>query len=227
MSILGFPPSHMDSYSENQISLHFKKTIIGIFVILISIYPIFSALSHSFKNLASADYDMFKYNTVSQDSAIFLYKSDYLKNLIELNIADKSTVAAETIAEIEKSSIKNLAVQMNETTKNDISAIQGILQSAFLQILNTKASITNTKKLAETRLLKEEIQKILDNLYKKILYPSEEIRNNKAIYRIGTFMAYFIQNNRARFYEDSLVTQFQSMFYDENSDITIDRAKKL
>lgn len=40
-------------------------------------------------------------------------------------------------------------------------------------------------------------------------------------------MTYFINNNLTRFFGDSLVTEFESYFYDANPDITIERMKKI
>ncbi len=47
------------------------------------------------------------------------------------------------------------------------------------------------------------------------------------IYRIGTFMTYFIYENRARYLDDSLVMAFEDYIYTPDPDKTIDRIKKL
>lgn len=173
----------------------------------------------------SADYDVYKYYGIPQDTTIFLYKSDYFKTLVELNVKDYKKLTAQTLSKMEQSSIKNILTRLPENQKQDIFTLHQILQSVFLQLKNTPQS--DIQRLNENKKLADEIQNILEDLYKKVLYPSKDNQNNAGIYRVGTFMAYFIQSNRSRFFEDSLITQFQSMFYDENSDITIDRIKKL
>jgi len=65
-------------------------------------------------------------------------------------------------------------------------------------------------------------------LYKNILYPKDEFQNDTNIYRIGTFMRYFVVNNYKRMYEDSLVFEFQKYFYDENNlDISLERMRDI
>jgi hypothetical protein len=67
----------------------------------------------------------------------------------------------------------------------------------------------------------------LNNLYTTVLYPTPDIRNKKNIYRIGTFLTYFIDNNRTRYYDDSLIFNFDTYFYDKDPDVTIERMKKI
>lgn len=45
-------------------------------------------------------------------------------------------------------------------------------------------------------------------LFEEVLYPKAEDRNQATIYRIGTFLTYFISENRKRYLEDSLVQAF-------------------
>jgi len=64
-------------------------------------------------------------------------------------------------------------------------------------------------------------------MFEDILHPTPETRNTHSIYRIGTFIKYFISENNKRLLEDSLLTVFQDYFYDENPDVIIERMKKL
>lgn len=75
--------------------------------------------------------------------------------------------------------------------------------------------------------LQTEARNILGDLYKIVLYPSKDVKNTAGIYRIGTFLTYFIDNNRSRYYDDSLVMNLDKYFYDTNPDITVERMKKL
>lgn len=40
-------------------------------------------------------------------------------------------------------------------------------------------------------------------------------------------MTYLIDNNRIRYFDDSLVIQFDKYMYDSSPEVTIDRMKKL
>jgi hypothetical protein len=61
-----------------------------------------------------------------------------------------------------------------------------------------------------------------DTFYSTILYPPADAANTSTIYRIGTFMTYFISNNRKRYMDDSLVQGFEDYFYDP-----VDREKSI
>lgn len=75
--------------------------------------------------------------------------------------------------------------------------------------------------------MKEAATKARNDLYRAVLYPAKEDRNQATIYRIGTFLTYFISENRKRYLDDSLVQSFGQYVYDENPDVTVDRLKKL
>lgn len=75
--------------------------------------------------------------------------------------------------------------------------------------------------------MKEAASEARNKLYSAILYPSKEERNQATIYRIGTFLTYFISENRKRYLDDSLVQSFGQYVYDENPDVTVERLRKL
>jgi len=64
-------------------------------------------------------------------------------------------------------------------------------------------------------------------MYVTILYPKQEQRNTQVIYRVGTFLKYFITENSSRIMEDSLLTAFDEYIYDENLDVSHERFRKL
>ena len=90
---------------------------------------------------------------------------------------------------------------------------------------------TDLTKLGLTQMdtisLQAEAREILRNLYNTVLYPTKEVKNPAGIYRIGTFLTYFIDNNRSRYYDDSLVFNFDKYFYDKDPNIAVERMKKL
>ena len=61
-----------------------------------------------------------------------------------------------------------------------------------------------------------------------ILKPNKNIKDESKIYRIWTFLKYFIAWNDHRLLEDSLINSFDKYFYDKNSaDNTVERMKKI
>lgn len=78
-----------------------------------------------------------------------------------------------------------------------------------------------------TLSLQRETRTVITGLYETVLYPPKSLQNTAGIYRIGTFLTYFISNNRGRYYDDSLVTNFGKYFYDQDPGKAISRMEKL
>ena len=53
------------------------------------------------------------------------------------------------------------------------------------------------------------------------------MKSEENIYRVGTFMRYFLSENTSRLLEDSLLTTFDDYIYDENIDTSYERFKKI
>lgn len=98
------------------------------------------------------------------------------------------------------------------------------------QILN-EVTRTDLTKLGlsqmDTISIQSEARTILRDLYEMVLYPAKNTKNSAGIYRIGTFLTYFIDNNRSRYYDDSLIFNFDKYFYDTDPKVAVDRMKKL
>ena len=109
---------------------------------------------------------------------------------------------------------------------------QLLSQQKTTEIKNIQTQLdTNLQKIrsiiAQLRQGISAMNPLMDAMYAKILSPEKNQENDAPIYRIGTFFTYFINNNRVRFYDDSLLISFQKYFYDKNPNITIDRLKKM
>jgi hypothetical protein len=72
-----------------------------------------------------------------------------------------------------------------------------------------------------------DVENVAQTFYSHILYPPREEINTGKIYRIGTFMTYFIAQNRARYLDDSLVITFPAYFYDPVPEVATNRMKTL
>lgn len=264
---LAFQPYNSISENDNTDIKFFKKISAGIFYLFIGLYIFISAPLHAFANLKNATHSEYKYFALSQNSAIFIHKSDYFQPLVELNLKDPETIKEEIFEKFLHSEVKDdfeKSLTKEQSSLTDIhfwflAKIQTAQQlsydkneyfQAFLAqkeaiqknsdsptLKNQKLHKLNTLHTEKQKSLDTEIQAlsqeitiidpIINEMYTKVLSPEKNLQNNDGIYRIGTFFTYFINNNRSRFYEDSLVTNFQTYFYDENPNITAERMKTM
>lgn len=79
----------------------------------------------------------------------------------------------------------------------------------------------------DTLSVQAEARAVRGDMYNTVLYPAKDMKNTAGIYRIGTFLTYFIDNNRSRYYDDSLVFNFDKYFYNKDPNTTVDRMQKL
>lgn len=212
---------YVSSYSENEDSKNiFFKFFWSIVVLLIvSVYFFQSSFPHGFINLKQASYAQFKAGEYNNYIAIFEAQPTYYNILVELNIKkDKHQELQE-----------NILSHTNNQKLKDIIANNKIDNLVSLnQVLTELSNIENTNHQADISLVKKEAKNLRTQLYKNVLYPKNEFKNTAWIYRIGTFLRYFITDNYKRLYEDSLVFSFDKYFYDdENIDLWIERMKKV
>lgn len=173
------------------------------------------------RNLKAAGFNEFKSGKYSQEEGIFNSHPDYFNILATLNISDEKKVYTETMAKIQNPTLKKI-IESNIGTEQKIGKLQQILSEVTRTDL-TKLGLSQIDSLS----LQGEARNMVNELYKTVLYPTNELKNTGGIYRIGTFLTYFIDNNRSRYYDDSLVFSFGKYFYDTNPDIAIERMKKL
>lgn len=193
-----------------------------IFLFITGIYIFILAPIHSISNLKQAWYQEYQQNIIPQNTAIFIYKPDYFKSILTLNIKNNEPLKKELLEKINNSpSLQKLFQEYEKNYKNiNIFEIHNWLSHSLI----TSIQHSNSR---EYQLLKQEILSILEPFYQKVLYPTPEIENTDGIYRIGTFFTYFIHKNRSRYYEDSLIQNFQTYFYDESAEKTLENMKKL
>ena len=75
--------------------------------------------------------------------------------------------------------------------------------------------------------MQQEAKTLRNKLYYGLLYPEKSNQNTQGVYRVGTFMSYYINQNRARFYEDSLVTHLDTYLGGVNREAIIKNLDKL
>jgi hypothetical protein len=186
---------------------------------IITIYTFNSTFPHGMNNLKNASYLSFKTSSTDKYSSIFDAQMRYYEVLVELNIAEekRDQLLKYIVSKVSSPEIK----QILETNKvSDLLQLNSILT----QIAQTQPEANNfplNNAISQARTLRSE-------LYKNILYPTKDMRNTKNIYRIGTFLKYFIADNNVRLLEDSLIYEFDKYFYDEkNLDTSLERMKKV
>lgn len=212
---LDYMTSYLDTDSDKEKVIKFLGSILALWVI--SVYFFASAFPHWFNNLKSAWYITFKAWQVSQVIWIFDSHPDYFKILFELNIKDEAK--SKVISDI-KSQAKDVNLKKFLENINTAEALEQFLKQMQTQELNWADPLT-------LQAIRREAQNMRESLYNITLYPNSEIKNTAGIYRIGTFLKYFISENQFRFLDDSLVMEFHKYIYDENPNIAIDKIKKL
>ncbi|EKE27330.1 MAG: hypothetical protein ACD_3C00223G0007 [uncultured bacterium (gcode 4)] len=192
-----------------------------ILMIIILIYFFMSTIPHWFNNLKQASFVEYKAWIYNQEEGIFASHPDYFKILANLNVKDSEKYAVDVMNSINDSILKKIVVS-NVGDKPEISKIEAILR----EIRNTDLTkmwldAMNSNKVRASAKSK------LNEIYRTVLYTPKNLKNDENIYRIWTFLTYFIDNNRNRFYDDSLVTNFDKYFSNENPDIAVERMKKI
>ncbi|EKD66012.1 MAG: hypothetical protein ACD_49C00068G0017 [uncultured bacterium (gcode 4)] len=218
ISVAGYYISSEDSNPEYN-SIKFLWALI-LFVI-VSVYFVNSGVPHGFSNLKAAGFSEFKAWLVNQEEWIFGSHPDYFSIVATLNINDQNKLITTNLASIKNEVLKKIITE-NIWTKPSLDKLESLLR----EVINTDL----TKMWADynTQLtIKTEAKNTLKKMYLEVLNPPKDNQNSGWIYRIWTFLTYFISNNRDRYYDDSLVSNFDKYFYNENPDVTVDRMKKM
>ncbi|MDD3302043.1 MAG: hypothetical protein PHN31_00680 [Candidatus Gracilibacteria bacterium] len=200
---------------------------LAIFVV-ISIYFIRSTIPHMFANFDEDSYMHYKSGKIQEYEAIFMYHSDYLSVLYELNIKDEKK--AEFLNNYKKqiydfmignkfdSGITKAIEQINNIDTLNQVLFTLINDQKFQTSLNNTPVYTNMVQL---------LTKIRKDIYVNILSPSADYKSDAIIYRLGTFLKYFVTENNYRLYDDSLVFNFDDYVYDKDINKTVDNFEKI
>lgn len=194
--------------------------IFGIFLI----YIFMSIIPRYVSNLQSSSFIDYKMGEYSENRAVFTSHPEYLDTLFALNIDD--TKKDEFIRQYKNIFLQILTkYQMNEEVFTYLDSIQDIksLESFALQVTSLSYDGSDIKILS----LQKEMEGALEELYNNLIYPRKEFLSQQKIYKIGTFMRYFISDNTTRILEDSLVVNFDTYMFDTDSNLTAERIKKL
>lgn len=210
---------------DKDITKRFYASLIIFFLIVFYFFN--SSLPHLFNNLKSAWYTNYKVGNMTEKEAVFKLHSDYLVVLFELNIARDKQQAFLTLIKNNLLAIVSKYEQV-KIPEDMILWISSIEESVHF-MNNIIKEIPNSSFSSQ---IKEQLMRSLKGqemlVYNTVLNPDKELKNKDFIYRVGTFMKYFIVNNNERLYEDSLISKFFDYFYDkENIDMAFERMKTL
>lgn len=147
----------------------------------------------------------------NQEATLFAYRSDYFVPIALLNLRDPLSLT-EIIPKLQSPKLKELLTGFSGEKTQFLEALNQI-------ILQTEKSRDAT--------LRADGNTLSNYVYPRVLYPSGTEANTGAIYRIGTFMTYLINQNTTRYYDDSLIFGFDTYFHDPSPETTIEKMKKL
>lgn len=203
--LAGYSIITYDKYEQSNKEYSIKMFISFVFLSIFLIYVFNSIIPNISNNLKSAWYEQYKAGQVGSDEAIFAYHSDYLKILFTLNIdPDKKEEF------LQQNISKQITDAIPDIYNMDISTINSLLKN-----LEKQAEFSRYASISR------------QNLYKNIANPSDEFKNESNIYRVGTFLKYYISQNNSRLLEDSLLFNFNDYIHSDDMQTTVDRFKSL
>lgn len=145
------------------------------------------------------------------------YHPEYFSMLFTLNISTeqrpvllkswKDTLAAIFVGSDEYSNMIPIAKKISSPEE---------LQRALNYLLQTQ--------LPER--IESSVSSLQQDMYEAVIYPSPAQKNQDHIYRVGTFLKYFISQNDSRVYEDNLLFHFETYFYSPDINTTYERLQK-
>lgn len=198
---------------------------------IVSAYLFHSAVPHAWTNLYKAGFEGFKAGKQTQEEAIFGSHPDYFPILAILNLKDPLEVVRVIVSnmpdERSRKTVANYVGSLEPTASGTVSEKMETVYDVLNQMSALQVGDIQGMSAEETKRMADSGKAARSALYEAVLYPTAEQRNRATVYRIGTFLTYFISENRKRYLDDSLVTEFDKYVYDANSEVTVERLKKL
>ncbi len=188
---------------------------IVVFCLVATFFVRSTLLDHGY-NLVSAGEVSFKAGAVDQEEGIFTAHPDYFPILAATNLKDPDSVTKDAMAKADPT-LRTIIDSFMAGSSDLTRLMQVLTQIQDQQDANGPDDIQ----------IKARAKTLLHSLYMTVLYPPRELQNDQPIYRIGTFLSYFITNSPYRFYEDNLIFNFSNYYYDTDPDVTVDRMKKV
>jgi len=183
------------------------------------IYALQSSIPHGITNIKSSGYSEYKMWYFNEEVSLMSYHPEYFPIMFELNISDNAK--QELFIEYRKQLLLTLSTTQDfEQILPQIQAYQSMDELHRLIVELSRVDFPEWN-------INSEIQNIRQNLYELVIYTPDEIKSNSNIYRVGTFLKYFISDNDTRLFWDSLLTSFDNYIDSQEQDIILNRFKKL
>lgn len=213
---------YKNTFEEKEYMIKFFWTVVMSFVFLV--WFTMSVFPHTFNNLKTASYQWYKSWEYTANQMVFMYHPDYLNILYHLNI-DKDK-RKEFLSSLSNNNLLNSIVNNFVWEINAVDSILKLLERwEFNQIISEKQLAVISKE--ELAILQRDATIYRKVLYKKVLHPDKKYLNKRNIYRIGTFLKYFIVQNNFRLFEDNLINKFHNYIFDKSKTITVNNLDKL
>lgn len=192
---------------------------------IIAFYFFQSTVPNALTNLKKAGNIPYKTWQITQYQWLFQAHPEYLDILFAVNIDnDKKQDFLEwyknaILKELEWLRLdKNLLALTNNTT--EVTAIEYLLKNL--------PQLQSADQASQMAIMQKNITSLQEEFYTDIIAPSLDVESNAGIYRVGTFLKYFITKNNSRLLEDSLLTAFDTYIYDpQDNSNSFTRMKKL
>lgn len=197
-----------------------KQQYIWTYIVLgiVWVYILTSTIPHGVSNLRSAGYLEYKLWKHTEEISLMSFHPDYFNFLYTLNIhPDKH---GQIFWEY-KGKFTSIIEKLPDA-QEFIATIQMIQSTPQLVDLLSQLS-----RYSLSPQVDEEIQILRQELYEMVMNTPKELKNDAIVYRVGTFLKYFISENHNRVFEDSLLVTFDTYLADTNQDIAFERFKKL
>ncbi len=183
-------------------------------LILILPYFLHSGIPNTWNNLPEDSFE-YKSGKITGLEATFSRREEYLSTLSKINLLSPTPVLDELKKEVTQDDLRTLLENIPSDTPLD----------QVVNILVEKESIASTSPAYQGFAL--EARKLRNLIYERIVHPTDDNKNSQKILRIGTFLTYYISENRSRYFDDSLIFEFSRYLHDTDSKVTLDRLKKL
>ncbi len=224
IAIAGDEISDSDGAGEDSGTLRARFAVSSVVFVTFATYLLNSAIPHGWNNFRSAGFESYKAGRLTQDEATFESHPDYLTILGTLNLKDQKSAVSEALAAVKNEATRKVLSGNGVGIDTPIGTVGRVLSEL---VSTTPEAVGGAVPAEVVRAMNEDARVARKVLYERVLYPKPENRNESKIYRIGTFLTYFITDNRTRYLDDSLVQSFGEYLYDESAEKTVQRLKGL
>lgn len=195
------------SKKEFQIKLLGSATVFFIFIF----YFLMNAFPNSINNIKGSSYATYKNGQITTYESVFDYQTWYLQAIYAMNIApEKQQEFFDDVIVWER-----LTTFINQLENKEILFVANVLKK-----MKTDPQVQDPQ-------LQSDATTSIENIYNAIIEPKPEYKNTKNIYRIGTFLKYYVSENNSRLFDDSLIFNFHDYMLADTKEQTLENIQKL